>query len=328
MVIIANKIPRIPEYNISKLNFREVPNPGDDRVAMAAEVSLSAFNPYPVQLSIPELAFEILVPNCNVFDPYITVADAITSRIDVMPQADVLVDVRGVIQDLPESLIRVCPDSNWSPLDHLLKQYMNGEAATVFVRGKRQSPGDVPDWVGEIVSSFTVPVAFPGQTFDNMIRNFSLTDVHFTLPDPMAEPGDADGDPRVSGTIVVTAGLPAEMNFDINVTQVRATADVSYHGKKFGELNLEEWQAANSTRYRATDDIEATLKIQSRINNAPLKITDGDIFSDVIQALILGGTKVVLDIKAFVDVRISTVLGNLELKEVPAEGKVPVKRPY
>jgi len=40
------------------------------------------------------------------------------------------------------------------------------------------------------LSSITVPVPFPGRSFENLIRSFSLLDVHFKLPDPTAEPDD------------------------------------------------------------------------------------------------------------------------------------------
>jgi len=67
------------------------------------------------------------------------------------------------------------------------------------------------------------------------------------------------------------------------------------------------------------------LKIQSRIKHAPLEITDEDVFSDVISAMLFGDS-VMLKIKALVDVGVSTVLGELVVKEMPAEGIVPVKR--
>ncbi len=295
---------------------------------MAAEVSLSTFNRYPVQLDVPELGFEILVPNCNALDPFILVADALTSPVAVRPESDVVIDVHGIVRELPEPLTTICPDSESSPLDLLLRRYLNGQAATVFVRGKKESSSGAPDWIGEVISSVTVPVPFPGRTFDKLIRDFSLTDVHFTLPDSTAEPGDPNADPKVSGTIVVTAALPSEMNFNLNVTSIRATADVFYRDNKLGELNLRKWQPANSTRIEPDENHEALLKIQSRIRDAPLNITDGDVLSAVIQALLFGGEKVVLDIKALVGVKVQTVLGELTLKDVPAEGKVPVKRPY
>jgi hypothetical protein len=316
----------MPAYNITKLNVKDVPAPGD-RTSMVAEVSLSAYNEYPVELSIPELAFDILVPGCN-DDQTIIVADAVTSEILVKPRADVEVDVHGLIRELPDSLTRACPNSNSSPLDLLLKQYMHGQPATLFVRGSSEPDGSTPRWIAEILSSVTLPVPFPGRSLDGLLRNFSLTDVHFTLPDPFADEGDPDANPKVSGNVLVTAGLPGEMNFAVNVTRVRALADVFYKSKKLGELNLRKWQHANSTKIDAKDGQEATLKIQSRINDAPLNVTDGDVFSEVVQALMFGGRPVQLDIKAAVDVKVETALGQLILKDVPAEGKIPVKRPY
>ena len=295
---------------------------------MGVEVSISAYNEFPLQVNIPPLAFEVLVPNCKSLDPYIQVVDAFTAPLAIRPKSDVLVDVNGTVLGLPDSLTAICPDSTSSPLDLLLRQYLNGDDATVFVRGKKQALHDTPSWISDILASVTVPVPFPGRSFDNLIREFSLTDVRFTLPDPLAEPDDPASNPTVSGTIIVTAGLPSQMNFAINVTNVRANADVYYHKKKLGELDLREWQDANSTMTRATKDSEATLKIQSRIDNAPLNVTDGDVLTEVIQRLLFGGDHVNLKVKALVDIRVDTVLGQLELKDVPAEGKIPVKRPY
>ena len=305
---------------------RDITVPGTKKKVLGAEVSVTAYNEYPVQLEIPELGFEILVPNCDPMDPYIRVGDAITKPVAVLPRSDVTVDAEGIVEEIPESLTRACPNSDSSPLDHFLRQYLHGEPATVFVRGRKLDSPDTPQWIGELTSSITVPVPFPGRSFDSLIRNFSLSDVDFTLPDPLADPDDDDANPKVSGTIEVLAALPKELNFDLNVTKIKSTADVLYKKRKFGELNLAHWQPANSTRTEATNGTEALLKIQSWVKDAPLNITGGDVFTAVMQALIFGGKNVVLDIDAAVDVKVRTVLGTLILKDVPAQGKIPVKR--
>jgi hypothetical protein len=268
-----------------------------------------------------------MVPGCADTDPFIIVAEASTGEIHVEPLSDVLANVYGVVHGLPDSLTRACPHSSSSPLDMLLKQYMNGEPATLFVRGSSHPDGDTPKWIADILASVTVPVPFPGRTLGGLIRDFSLTDVHFTLPDPFADPDDPDASPKVSGNILVTASLPSEMNFGINVTNVRATADVIYKNKKMGELNLRKWQHANSTRVQGEASDGPTLKIKSRILEAPLNITDSDVFSEVVQALLFGSRPIQLDVQALVDVMVETSLGELVLKEIPAEGMIPVKRP-
>lgn len=303
-----------------------MPGPGDE-LSMMAEVSLTVHNDYPIAFEIPELAFEVLVPGCDVDDTLIIVADAITSAIPVKARSDVPVDVHGLVRQLPDSLTRACPDSKSSPLDLLLKQYMHGEPATMYVRGSSHPDGNTPPWIAEIMSSITVPVPFPGRSLDGLIKNFSLTDVHFSMPDPFAEPDDPAANPRISGNILVTAGIPSEMNFGINVTRVRASADVMYKSKKMGTLDLHEWQHATSTRLEPTKKHEAELQIRSRINEVPLNVTDGDVFGDAVQKLLFGGKSVQLQVKALVDVKVETALGQLVLKDVPAEGTIPVKRP-
>ncbi|KAK4101351.1 hypothetical protein N658DRAFT_471083 [Parathielavia hyrcaniae] len=320
----GSKLPRMPEYNITRLNFDETPVPGESN-AVVAQVTIESFNRYPVSLDVPELGFEILIPGCSPAGPSILVADATTSRVAVRPHAEVAVDVHGLIKKLPDSLTRLCPNSDSSPLDMLFRKYLDGKPAILFVRGQKHPAGETPDWLAEILSSITVPVPFPGRSFDDLIRSFSLTDVHFRMPDPAAEPDDPESNPRVSGTIVVVAGLPSDMNFSLNVSKIRADADVFYKGHKLGELNLSEWQQANSTQTPAKEHSEATLKIQSRLNDAPLNVTDTDVLTDVIQALLFGGSEVMLSVKALVDLKVQTVLGELVVKGVPTEGKIPVK---
>ncbi|TDZ31152.1 hypothetical protein C8035_v005197 [Colletotrichum spinosum] len=321
----ANQIPTLPTYNISRLNFRDVPDSDGNGTAVGVDVAVTAFNTFPVSLDVPQLGFQVLVPNCNAVDPYILVADAVTEPLTIKPQTEVTANVSAVIRELPKDLTRVCPNSKSSPLDKFLDQYMHGEAATVYVRGRKVPGSETPDWVGDILSEIMVPVPFPGQGFDNLIKSFSLTDVNFQLPDPMSDPDDEDGSPKVSGTVQVLAGLPKEMNFDINVTNMRATADVMYQHKKLGELNLDKWQPANSTKTEGTEKEEPLLKITSRVVDAPLNITDGDVLTDVMQKLLFGGKEVTLDVKASVAIKVNTALGNLVLKDIPAEGKIPVK---
>lgn len=317
-------MPTFPKYNITRLKFKEVPLSTDGRRGIAAEVSLSLVNSYPIRLSIPPLGFELLVSNCAAEDPYIQLADATTENIMIEPYSNVLLDVGGVVRDLPKSLLQVCPNSQSSPLDLLLSDYIHGNDTTIFVRGTNAPSAETPDWITQIMSSVTVPVPFPGHTFDQLIKNFSLTNTDFTLPGPFAEPGTPESNPRISGDIMVLAAVPKEMNFSLDVSRVRASADVFYKRDKLGVLNLRKWQIAQSERVNHGDD--ASLRIRSHIKNAPLDITDEDVFGDLVADYYLGGKAVSLKIEALVEVEVSTVLGDFIIKDLPAEGVVPLKR--
>lgn len=298
----------------------------DRERGMAADVSLALTNEYPVKFTVPPLRFDILVQGCSPDQPYLRLADATTEEIQVQPKKDVEVQVGGFVQKLPETLLATCPQSRKSPLDALLGEYIRGDETTIFVRGSDSPSGNTPDWVTALIQSITVPVPFAGKSFDNLIRSFSLADVHFTLPDPFASPDEPEASPRISATVKALVGLPKEMNFPIDVSRVRADADVYYHKKKLGRLDLNDWQKANTTRIEAHDDSEAGLAVESLVKNAPLKITDDDVFTDVVEDLMFGGKPVVLGVKADVDVETKTALGKFVVREIPAEGKVFVKR--
>jgi hypothetical protein len=329
MLLTANEIPDLPSYNITRLNLHDVDTPGDSKGAVGADISVTAFNSFPLSLEIPELGFEVLVPNCDPSDHYIGVADVLTKHVTVRPNSDVVLDAQGLIRGIPKSLTRVCPNEDTSPLDNLIHQYMKGKGSTVYVRGKRLPESKTPAWISDILSQVTVPVSFPGHGFDNFVREFSLSDVDFKLPSPFADPDDPDddGNPRVSGTIEVLAALPKEMGFEVNVTDLRAFADVYYKKQKMGTLLLDEWNPANSTMLRDERTGEPLVKIQSRVEDVPLNITDSDVLSEVMQEMFFGDKPVMLDVDAKVDTKLRTALGALVFKDIPAEGRVPVKRP-
>ena len=293
---------------------------------MAADVSLTLTNQYPVEFTIPPLGFDILVQNCAPKEPYLRLAKATTHEVLVEPKEEINVDVGGIIRQLPDTLTKTCPDTLKSPLDALLGDYIHGDETTVYVRGSDRPLPETPGWIRDLMKDVVVPLPFPGHTFDHLIRNFSLMDVHFGLPDPMADPNSPRGKPRISAVVKVLAGLPKEMSFPISVGRVKADADVYFHKKKLGELDLSNWQKANTSRIEAHGDQEAGIAIDSIVKDAPLDITDDSVFSEVVQALIFGGKPVVLGVKASVDVETETALGKFIVREIPAEGKVFVKR--
>ncbi|KAF2720834.1 hypothetical protein K431DRAFT_285532 [Polychaeton citri CBS 116435] len=322
-LLFANKdIPDIPAYKIKKLNVHDAELPTGR--GMAAEVSLAVQNDYPVNFNVPPLEFTILVDNCLKSDPPIVVASAITHELNIYPKQDVEVNVTGIVRQLPDTLTQACPGSSSSPLDALLGNYIHGKTNTIYVRGSNSPSIDTPEWISDLLSSVTVPVPLPGKTFGHLIRNFSLENTHFSLPSPFADEDDPEAQPRISADVKAIVALPGEMNFDLSVSRVRAAADVYYHKKKLGYLDLKRWQAANSTRIDDSPE-GPEMAVASRVEDAPLYITDSDVFSDLIEAMLFGGKGVVLGIKADVDVEVKTALGELVVRKIPAEGVVPIK---
>lgn len=316
----------MPEYSIDHINFHDVTDDEDGDRAVAANVAITAYNDFPVSGTVPVLAFEVLVPACNESEPYIFVAEAANKKIEVHAHANVTAHGEGVIKEIPESLTQACPLSKLSPLDHFMESYIHGEDAQVFVRGKKLASSDTPDWVESIIEGITVPIDLPGKSFGSFIRNFSLADVDFKLPSPFADPRDPDSQARVSGNVEVLAAIPEELNLELGIKSIRSFADLYYEKKKLGELNLEDWQKANSEKIPGIDGEQDLLNVTAQIIDAPINITDSDLFGDLLQRMFFGEDDLFLDVNATVDGRVSTVLGTIVVKNIPAEGKIPVKR--
>jgi len=321
----GNDIPTMPQYNITKLNIHEVQLSASER-GMAADVSITAYNDHPVTFTVPPLAFEILIPGCAPEGSLLLLANATTQEIQVAPKQDIVVNVSGVVRQLPDTLTTECPGTHISPLDIFIGDYMHGVDSTIFVRGADTPVGDAPSWISDLIKSVTVPVPVPSHPFDSSIRDFSMSDVHLSLPDPFAEPDAPEAQPQMSAIVNVLVNLPKEMNFPIGVSRIRADADVFYHDRKLGFLDMHKWQKSNSTRVEPHDEEAPGLAVQSIIKKVPLHITDEEVFSDVVQAMLFGGEKTVLGAKAKVDVETVSVIGKFVIRKIPAEGKVPIKR--
>ncbi|KAK4551985.1 hypothetical protein LTR86_010777 [Recurvomyces mirabilis] len=321
--LFANKdIPSLPAYDIKKLNFREIELPKGGK-GMAADVSIAVQNDYPVDFTIPPLAFNILVDNCKKDEPYIKLANAETHDLHIRPKHKVELNATGVVHELPDVLTQDCPGMSKSPLDMLLGNYLHGKDNTIYVQGSSAPQHHTPQWITDLISDITVPVPVPGKTFGHLIKNFSLTDTHFSLPDPFADTSD----PTISAKVKALIALPEEMNFNLSVSKVRADADIFYHGKKLGKLDLHRWQPATSRRLD-TNKSNPELLVESAIKDAPINITDDDVFTQVVQDMLFGGGKeVIMHIKADVDVKVDSALGELAVRKIPAEGSIPI-RPF
>lgn len=291
---------------------------------MAVDVSLAAMVDSPFSLTIPALGFEVLVPNCSPLDPSILVATAKTDEVQIRPGQKTHASAAGLIQKLSDALTTTCPGEKGSPLDFLVSSYMRGLKTTIFIRGAEAPSPDTPSWIVDLLRSVTVPVPISGHALDDLVKNFTMTNTHFSLPDPFAQPGTPEAQPSVSALVKVLIGLPKQMNFRVDVPWVRAVSDVYYKGKELGVLNMDKWQKANSTLVRDQNGTSALL-VKFAVKDAPLQVTDNEILGDVIQDMLFGKKTLVLHVAATVDTKVATGLGQFAVHGIPAEGRVPVK---
>lgn len=305
----GNDIPSIPAFDLQKLKFAEHGMPGHpDGLKAMAVVSIA--NEYPVNFDIPSLAFEVLLPDCS--DDYLSLGTARTDIIHIAPKQNISVGVTGIVQQLPTSLTSACPGSDSSPLDSFVADYLGGRETIVYIRGGDQDES-TPEWIGNLLRDTILPFPLPEHQFDSLIKNFSLEDTHFSLPDLGSETY-----PKISAIVKVLVGLPPEMNINMDVDKVRADAEVFYKGDLLGTLDLHKWQSSNATK------IDGDLLVESIVKEAPLIISDDDVFTSVVHELLFG-KGVSLEVHAKVDVHTDTALGTFVVRNIPAQGDIFIK---
>ncbi|KAF7713189.1 Uncharacterized protein PECH_001697 [Penicillium ucsense] len=316
-----SNLPPLPKVDVTKLDVRDTANG-----ALAVDVSATANIKSPVALMIPALEFSIFVPNCSPGDPYILVADSRTNAINVRPGVPTVVSAQGLVKQLPDELTTACPSGDGSPLDVLVSNYMRGRPSTIYVRGADSPSSDTPTWIADILRSVTVPLPFEGDPLDDMMKNFTMSETHFSLPNPFAEPGSPDAQPTVSALVKVLIGLPDHVNITVDIPSVRAHTNVFYHGKQLGTMNLDKWQDAKSTRVELEDGSAAML-VEFSIKDAPLQVKDNDLLAQIVQQMLFGKKGVILHVTATVDAKVATGLGQFAIHGIPGEGDVPVNIP-
>lgn len=292
--------------------------------AVAVDVLLSAIVNSPVALMVPALGFEISVPNCSPGDPHIQVANAQTAEVQVRPGKPTILKVGGLVRSLPDELTTTCPGEDGSPLDLLVSSFIRGLTTTIYVRGADTPSSQAPDWMVDLLRSVTVPLSFTGHALDNLVKNFTMSDTRFSLPDPFAEPGTPASQPAVSALVKVLIAVPKQIKSNIDVPRVRSIANVYYKDKVLGVLDINKWHDANSTLVKDQDGSSGLL-VEFAIDNAPLEVTDSDLLADLVQKMLFGSGGVMLHVAATVDTKVSTGLGLFTLRGIPAEGDVRVK---
>ncbi|KKK20027.1 hypothetical protein ARAM_004062 [Aspergillus rambellii] len=327
VILQGDDFPPLPDVAITKFLVHDLDTP-ESHGAIAVDGSVSVRIDCPLALHIPPLGFEVLVGNCAPDDPYISVADVVTKGFTVNPGQATVVDISGIIRGLSDQLTTACPGEKRSPLDSLLRNYIDGLQTTVYIRGADTPYPNTPQWIVDILKSVTVPLPFTGKALDDLVKNFTMTDVHFSLPNPLAEPDSPESSITVSALVKVLIAMPEHMDFHVDVPQVRATADVYYRESKLGVLDLHRWQPANSTFIEDVGDNSTALLVEFSVQDAPLEVADDDVLTDVLQTLIFEGNPVKLTVSANVDAEVSTGLGEFAVRGIPADGALTVQPPY
>lgn len=295
---------------------------------MQADVSVSIRNYYPIELTVPSLALHVSVPNCEPGNTNILVGNVTTEDFKVKARRPITVDATGRLHDLPDELTSICPGKASSPLDLLIERYIHGVETTIYFSGKDFQSPHAPPWFGDLFSNFTLPVAFTSHGFSRLIKRFSMTNVHFFLPEPLAEPGSPESLLKVSSLVRVAVGLPKEMNFPVNVSHVRSTADVYYEDELLGKINLRKWQHARASRNESAPASAPELLVEFDVKKAPMEIINEDAFTNVVQQLIFHRQPVNLRVRAKVDVQTVSPMGTFAIRDIPASAQIVVNRTY
>lgn len=312
------ELPSLPKFLVKRMNVGEITLP--EQKALSVNISAVVQNQFPVEFDVPPLSFAILLSGCKA-DDLVNVASAETSHLSIEPKTDISVDVLGIIRNIPEALVTTCPGSHISPIDIFLGTYLHGKDTTVYIQGSQSPSSDAPSWLLEFLRSIILPIPFPGHSFDNVVKSFSLSHVKFQLPSPDAPAGTPEATLRLSADVLATVRLPPKMNFPLDVSRVKATADVTYEGQKFGTLHFPKWIPASSTTSNDSD----FLFVKAEVRDSLLDIEDYDIFDKIVQKLLSNEAEpIFLGIDGSTDVGIGTSLGQFVVRNIPASGNIKI----
>jgi len=153
------------------------------------------------------------------------------------------------------------------------------------------------------------------------VKSFSLSGVKFQLPSPNAPKGTPEASLRLSADVLATVRLPQKMTFPLDVSRLKATADATYEGHRFGTLHFPKWIPASS----ATSNDSKYLYVQAEVRDSLVDIEDYHIFDKIVRKLLSGdGKSIFLGINGSTDVGIGTIIGQFVVRNIPASGEIKI----
>ena len=295
----------IPNFSLSNLQVKDMRGAG-----IAGSASLLVDMRLPIDATIPPMTFDLAIDGCN--QEKIVLAQA-ANEIFTVSSTSPTIKLDGIAQCpyIPKLAMEKCKASGQSPLDRVVQQYLTGNSTTVIVSGAARSFDGKLSWIQDLFQHINVPITIPGNKNDQLARDIELLDLKFNLPSII---GGGSSKPKISGRIRGTIDIPKEINVAVKVKSVHVLADLIYKGKKFAYIESPGWSPATSDFPKPGE-----MQVQVVLKDAPVTITNQDVFSTIISQLF--GGNVLVDVAGDADIRVSTGLGELEAHKLPIEAK-------
>ncbi|CDK27582.1 unnamed protein product [Kuraishia capsulata CBS 1993] len=271
----------------------------------------------PLGFFVPSVNWKLLLNDCNDL-PTIPVLEFSTGKMELSSTNPLNFGVSASVGSLPDSVNVRCDDKK-SPLTRFLSSAVDDSLVKFTVSASKDNK--FPVMVNRILEKMTVPVSFGLDVKDklgSLLKNVTMEDIAFQFMDPSNEP-------TIDGNLKIFLSVPRFLRTDVNVTDIRGTADLLYESSKFGEINLKHWKPATTD---VLDDDEENEKnylvlIQAQLEHVILVLTDIPLFEKIVQK-VLGSGSVDVDIDALVDLLVSSFIGQLTVEKVNGKGSASI----
>lgn len=301
---LPEKLGALPDYNITAFAIQD-----SREVGVVGQASLEAELQLPISARIPSVQVQVSIEGCD--GDIIPIALAKNLPFEIRRgDARIAVSAVGECREIPPEALKKCSAASpQSPVDSAMQNFLAGNATTVQISGVNSTEQD--SWLQRLLAQITIPVDIPGSQSDQLARDIQLTDVKFNLPSLIG----GSGKPKISGKVRGTIDIPSDVDVGLKVDSVHVLADLLYKKKKFATIESPGWSPASS---KLLSDAKE-LKVEVVLRDAPVTITNQDVFSSVISQLLGGNTLV--DVIGTGDVKVATALGDLEAHELPIEAE-------
>lgn len=215
-------------------------------------------------------------------------------------------------------------------MEKFLSAYLHGNTTTVHVRGSSFGPDDLPQdgnvptsstpaWLRKALESLSLKIPFPGTSDSNLIRSLELSDIKIDFSDDYDEP-------LVSAHAMALLKRPDEMNFSLNVTEIRPQIYLYLHEdseRPFGRLIPTKPCPAET--FQMEDD-PSMFKVVSQVERAPFSVMPGmdDDFQKFLENIFHGRRSKVY-IRGTSDAQVDSAFGHLAVHGLSFKGEIETK---
>jgi len=188
-------------------------NSTDTEIELSSNVVLN--NNVPFMFDVDSIRWDILIHDCK--DNMQQLGSWTSDPLHVRPDKPTSVDFKGIIDEVPETLLEKCKESGLSPFNTLIQNYIDGKPIQIAVRASANQSNNIPEWMHYVLHNLVLnlDVELPKSLAQVEVRDVIFNEVEMELPAAALFAKSETFDMNLKSNMTLSVILPFDLDFRV-----------------------------------------------------------------------------------------------------------------